>query len=55
MTMYKVTVNLNSISYEVEAEDEDKAINLAEQMALDEPQYDLLKWANYDIEEISHE
>ena len=53
MPKYKVTINLNSLNYEVDEENEDSAIKLAEQMALDEPQYDLLKWANYDVEEIT--
>jgi hypothetical protein len=53
MPRYKVTINLNSLSYEVDTEYEYDAVKLAEQMALDEPQYDLLKWANYDVEEIT--
>lgn len=55
MPKYKVTINLNSLSYEFDEENEDSAIKLAEQMASDEPQYDLLKWATYDVEEITNE
>jgi hypothetical protein len=50
MTKYAVTINLNSLSYEFEAENEDEAIAIAEGFALDETQYDLLKWAGYDVE-----
>lgn len=55
MAKYKVTINLNSLSYEYEAENEDEAISKAEEMALEEPQYDLLKWASYDVEEIAND
>ena len=51
MNKYRVTVNLNSISYEFEAENEAKAIEFAEECFYDETLYDILKWANYEIEE----
>jgi len=50
--LYEVKINLNSITYEIEADDEDTAIEEASELALDETQYDLLKWADYDVEEI---
>jgi hypothetical protein len=53
MPKYKVTINLNSLSYEVETEYEYDADKLAEQMALDEPQHYLLKSADYDVEDIT--
>jgi hypothetical protein len=53
MPKYKVTINLNSLSYEVDTEYEYDAVKLAEQMALDEPQHYLLKSAYYDVEEIT--
>ena len=52
MAKYEVKIFLNSVSYEIEAENEDKAIEQAEEYALEESQYDLLKWANYEVEEI---
>jgi len=48
MKKYKVTINLNSISYEIEAENEDKAVAQAYELAMEESQYDLLKWADYE-------
>lgn len=51
MNKYRVTVNLNSISYEFEAENETKAIEFTEECFYDETLYDILKWANYEIEE----
>jgi len=52
MPKYEVRINLNSITYELEADDEGEATNHAHQMALDETQYDLLKWADYEVSEI---
>lgn len=52
MPNYQVRINLNSISLEVEADDEDHAIELAEEIALEENMYDILKWAEYDVEEV---
>jgi hypothetical protein len=52
MKTYKVTINLNSISYEVEAENEEKAIEYAQKCFYDETLYDVLKWANYETEEM---
>jgi hypothetical protein len=52
MTEYQVTINLNSITYELEAGNEDEAIALASRIAMGENTYDLLKSAYYDVEEV---
>ena len=52
MKLYRVTIDLNSVSYELEADDEEKAIEYAQECFYDEKLYDLLKWANYDINEM---
>lgn len=49
---YRVTINLNSITYEFNEENEDEAIKKAHDMGLEELTYDLFKWATYDVEEI---
>ena len=51
MTKYQVTINLNPISYEVEAESEEKAIEYAKDRYYDETLYDLVKWADYVVSE----
>ena len=48
MEKYEVEINLHSISYEIEAENEEEAIAQAYELAMQETQYDLLKWANYE-------
>jgi hypothetical protein len=48
MEKYEVRINLNSISYEIEATNEEEAIAQAYELALQESQYDLLKWADYE-------
>ena len=50
---YKVTISLNSISYEIEAENEEVAIQKANELAMTESHYDLLKWADYEAEQIN--
>jgi len=52
MPNYEVRISLNSITYEIEADDEDKAIEIAEENVYDETMYDLLKWADYEVKEI---
>ena len=47
MELYRVTIDLNSISYELEAENEDKAIEYAKECFTDETPYDIIKWANF--------
>jgi hypothetical protein len=50
MRKYRVTINLNSISYELDAENEQKATEYAQECFYDEKAYDLIKWATYEIE-----
>jgi hypothetical protein len=47
MDRYRITIDLNSISYELEAESESKAIEYAQECFFDEKLYDLIKWANF--------
>lgn len=47
MELYRVTIDLNSISYELEAESEDKAIEFAQECFFDETLYDIIKWADF--------
>jgi hypothetical protein len=47
MELYRVTIDLNSISYEVEAESESKAIEFAQECFFDETLYDIIKWADF--------
>ena len=51
MKRYRATIDLNSISYEIEAESEEQAIEYAEECFYEETLYDILKWANYTTEE----
>lgn len=53
MAKYKVTISLNSISYDIEAENDEKAVTIANELAMSESHYDLLKWADYETEEIT--
>jgi hypothetical protein len=46
---YQVRVYLNALSYDIEAENEDKAIEIAYDHASNESHYDLLKWADYEV------
>lgn len=52
MPKYKVTIYLNAIDYEIEAENPEVAIQNARDYAIQESQYDLLKWADYETEEL---
>ena len=47
MGLYRITIDLNSISYELEAENEDKAIEYAKECFTDETPHDIIKWANF--------
>ena len=49
---YEVRIFLNSLSYQVTAENEQEAINKAEEFAMQEGHYDLLKRADYEVEEV---
>lgn len=46
MTVYQVTIDLNSLSYSVEATTVEKAVEEAMQLASKESNYDLLKSCN---------
>ena len=48
---FEVHIFLNSLSYEVEANDEDEAIELAHELAVKETSHDLLSHADYECEE----
>lgn len=52
MKKYEVRIYLNSLSYEVEAESEEKAIEYAEEIFYEETMYDLIKRADYEINEL---
>lgn len=52
MTRYEVTVDLNSLTYVIDAEDEEAAVEMAHDLAMEESHYDILKWADYHLEEV---
>lgn len=52
MSIYKVTINLISIVYEIEASTEGKAVDVAKDLLYDEPVNALIEDATYDVEEI---
>lgn len=54
MAKYKVTIYLNALDYEIESTDEETAITIARDNVLQESHYDILKWADYEVEEIQN-
>jgi len=52
---YEVKIVLQPIIYEIEAKDEEQAAEYAEELIYDETMYDLVKWADYKVEEITDE
>ena len=50
MTKYNVRIDLNSINFDIEAENKDEAVQKANELAMDETMYDILKWADYEVE-----
>jgi hypothetical protein len=52
MKTYRVQIDFMPIGYEVEAENEDKAIEYAEECFFQETNYDILKHAKYTIDEV---
>lgn len=50
MTTYDVRIFLNNLSYSVTADNEKDAIEKAYEFATQESHYDLLKWADYEVE-----
>jgi len=55
MPKYEVRINLNSISYEIEADNQDEAIKTASELIFDEAMYDIVKWAEYEAEELPND
>ena len=49
---YEVRVDLNSLTYAVDAINEDKAIEKARKYAEEETHHDILKWATYGVTEM---
>lgn len=47
MKLYRITIDLKPISYEVEAENEEKAIEFAQECFSDETIYDIIKYADF--------
>jgi hypothetical protein len=50
MTEYNVRLDLNSLNFNIEADNEDEAIKKANDFAMNESLYDILKWAEYYVE-----
>lgn len=50
MPNYNVRISLNSISLNLDADDEDHAVEMARDIAMEENMYDILKWADYEVE-----
>jgi hypothetical protein len=46
VSLYRITIDLKPISYEVEAESEEKAIEFAQECFFDETLYDVIKYAD---------
>lgn len=55
MAKYRITINLNSISYELEAKSDLEAVEYAQECFYTESLYDVIKWADYEIEEFKTE
>jgi len=53
MPKYEVIIDLNSMAYEIEADNEEEATQSAVEIAHNETPYDLLKWADYTAKEIA--
>jgi hypothetical protein len=49
-TKYNVRIDLNSINFDIEADSEDEAIQKASELAMEKTIYDILKWADYEVE-----
>lgn len=48
---YEVVILLNALRYQVEAGSEEEATDKAKELFYEQSHYDLLKWADYEIEE----
>jgi hypothetical protein len=53
--IWEVSIELNTLSYTIEADTEEEAYNLAEEMLLNESQYDLAKYSKMIAEKIERE
>ena len=52
MPNYEVTIDLSSLTYEIEADTEEKAMEFAKEIVYDNTVYNLLEWADYTAKEI---
>jgi len=50
MPKYNVRIDFNSINFDIEADSENQAIQKANELAMDKTMYDILKWADYEVE-----
>jgi hypothetical protein len=53
--IWQVSIELEPLSYTIEADTEEEAYNLAEEMLLGESQYDLAKYSKMIAEKIERE
>lgn len=52
MELYRITINFNPISYELEAESEDKAIEYAQECFFDEKLHDIIGSADLEVQQM---
>ena len=52
MELYRITINFNPISYELEAESEDKAIEYAQECFFDEKLHDIIGSADFEVQQM---
>jgi hypothetical protein len=52
MELYRVTINFNPISYELEAENEDKAVEYAQECFFDEKLHDIIGSADLEVQQM---
>jgi hypothetical protein len=50
MPKYNVRIDFNSINFDIEADNEEESIQKANELAMEENMYDILKWADYEVE-----
>jgi hypothetical protein len=49
---YEVTIDLSSLTYEIEADTEEEAMDFGKQLVYDETMYSIMKWADVTAKEI---
>jgi hypothetical protein len=54
MKQYRIEIELGVLGFEIEAEDEDHAFEIAKEIALDDITYDVLEHSQINIEEIKN-